>query len=937
MPERLLANRVRKGVVLGFSFGLLAATAPDRLAWALPLLVVARTAAAYPLRKALYNETWSLFAYLSFSGRLIVAIFGFWILIALLPTLAMLAGSRDWIVAGALGAIAVLWSAWYSRILRIVLRTKPVDTPVLVSRFTQLVKDCGLSDVKLEQVPLGGGMFANAVALPSIHRPAVVVTDTVIARFDDDETTAILAHELAHLEYYNKRRLRKINAITYTLIVAGALLSPVLRLTLPQAMTAALVIWPAALMAAMLSRLRHRQKHETSSDLRAVALTGDGEALIRALIKLHAFARLPRRWDTELERRATHPSLARRIQAIRAASGTAPASLGEAATFTGAGTTESISFHDERLEWNERGSATHAINYGQLSELRIAARTSGTPRLVAVDAGKRRWELSLQPGDVARAQAILDIVDVRLGKAAEPSAVPLSSVRLLAWLAIAAAICIGQYSILIVGLLAMAQPASQLAAAAGVSALAAAALTWRDHALSANGDSEAWLALALLVCGVLLIGAAFANRHDPARPALRKLLVVLAASTALAWAAVAISEGDVIRSVREWPAVTVLALACAGALAFARPRAARWASVPVALAGLFSGFLGSASFADRIAHDPFVASARAVAMSTLTASPLMEFPVEFESSFLCLSPKGRYVALGSEDASDLRTIHAGLAGRPLADFMADDAVFVEEGRLLLLERQPHASVLRLVNLDAGDHDVWSLSVPLWWADLAIDRSSEQWRLLGWNAAGKIVSAEGHLGDDTVRQAEWQSPADSDDLDALGVSGGVVFALENHRLHSLIESEPLSTWVPFLRPGSRTEPRLWRVDDSARSVFATSRTDLSCRGSVLMDEPATCAAFDGTTTRFFNVEPRARRLTALASIAGRVTLHGEGDRGWVAGWWNRAPVLVRAATREAVRIPARTGERLEQLAIGNAVIAAVSWNERQSTVRLYPRP
>jgi hypothetical protein len=105
----------------------------------------------------------------------------------------------------------------------------------------------------------------------------------------------------------------------------------------------------------------------------------------------------------------------------------------------------------------------------------------------------------------------------------------------------------------------------------------------------------------------------------------------------------------------------------------------------------------------------------------------------------------------------------------------------------------------------------------------------------------------------------------------------------------------------------------------------------------MDEPATCAAFDGTTTRFFNVEPRARRLTALASIAGRVTLHGEGDRGWVAGWWNRAPVLVRAATREAVRIPARTGERLEQLAIGNAVIAAVSWNERQSTVRLYPRP
>jgi Zn-dependent protease with chaperone function len=937
LPERLVANRRRTGATLGISMGLLMVTAPDRLPWALPLLVLARMAAAYPLRKALHNETWSLGAYLSFFTRLIVAIFGFWILIAAMPTLTMLAGSRDWIAAGALGAIALWWNASYSTVLRMVLRTKPVNTPTLVSRFAQLVKDCGLSEIKLEQVDLRGGVFANAVALPSIHRPAVVVTDTLITRFDDDETTAVLAHELAHLEYYNKRRLRKMNVITYALIVAGAVLTPVLRVRLPQAISSALLIWPVVLMAAMMSRLRHRQKHETASDLRAVALTGDGEALVRALTKLHAFARVPRRWEAELERRATHPSLARRIQAIRAASGTAPASIGEAATFTGAGNTESITFHDDWLEWNERGSTTYTIKYGQLSELRIDARTSGTPRLVAVDTARRRWEISLQANDIARTQAILDIVDMRLGKAAEPSVVPLGAVRLLAWLAIAAGLSVGQYSILIAGLLTIVQPATQLAAAAGVSALAAAALTWRDHALSGNGDSQAWLAVGLLVCGGLLIALAIANRRDTTRPAVPRLLVLLAACTAVAWAAVAISAVDTIRSVREWPAVTVLTLACAGALAFARHRTARWASVPVALAGLFSGFLGSEGFADRFVHDPFAAPAQAVTMSTLTASPLMEFTVGFEPSFLCLSPNGRLVALGSEDARDNTTIHAGLAGGALTDFTADDAVFVDEDRVLLLERQPHASVLHLVDFGTGAHDVWSLTVPLRWGDLSIDRSSERWRLLGWDAAGNIASAEGRLGDDTVRQAHWNAPADSDDVDTLAVSGGVVFALESHPLHSFIESEPLSRWVPFLRPGFRMEPRLWRVGDSGRWVFATSRIDLTCRSSLSMDEPATCAAFDGTRTRFFTVDPRVQQLTALASIAGRFTLRGNSDRGWIAGWWDRAPALLRPATREAMRMPARAGERPYQLAIGDTAIGAASWNKSQSTVRVYSRP
>src|SRR6185369_6571792 len=120
-------------------------------------------------------------------------------------------------------------------------------------------------------------------------------------------------------------------------------------------------------------RVQHRQKHETESDLRAAELTGDPEAVIRALTKIHAFARLPRRYDAEFERHTTHPSLARRIQAIRTAGGTALAAIDESAVFAGA-QGDSVTFHDRQLEWRDGGSSARTLEYGELVELRIRTR-----------------------------------------------------------------------------------------------------------------------------------------------------------------------------------------------------------------------------------------------------------------------------------------------------------------------------------------------------------------------------------------------------------------------------------------------------------------------------------------------------------------------------------------------------------------------------------
>src|SRR4029453_7761124 len=106
--------------------------------------------------------------------------------------------------------------------------------------------------------------------------------------------------------------------------------------------------WFAVPMAVLLFRIAKAQRRETESDRRAGELCGDGETLIRALVTIYDRARMPRRLQPEIAQRATHPSLGRRIQAIRAASGVAPAPL-EPRAFAADGVPRAIVFEAERL------------------------------------------------------------------------------------------------------------------------------------------------------------------------------------------------------------------------------------------------------------------------------------------------------------------------------------------------------------------------------------------------------------------------------------------------------------------------------------------------------------------------------------------------------------------------------------------------------------
>src|SRR2546428_9687323 len=128
--------------------------------------------------------------------------------------------------------------------------------------------------------------------------------------------------------------------------------------------------------------------------------------------------------------------------------------------------------------------------------------------LLVVPAGGHHWHLPLAAADIARAQAVMDVVDSRMGK---PGAVPTLSPALglvLAFIMVSLGLSVGQYALAFTAALALVQPAAPLISAAGPAAITAAGLIWRDLAFASSHDLLPWLPFPLLVLGRALPGVA---------------------------------------------------------------------------------------------------------------------------------------------------------------------------------------------------------------------------------------------------------------------------------------------------------------------------------------------------------------------------------------------------------------------------------------------
>jgi Zn-dependent protease with chaperone function len=939
--ERLSAHRVRAARAFGVGAGLLVFGWPYSSYWTFPLLIFSRALASYPLRRQIFGETWSVFQYLSVFTRIIVALLGFWILLAMLPAVALLGGASDGIAAGLIAGLLLAWSFVFAGSVRFMLASNAIEDANLLPRFEALARKCNIPMPRFERVDLHGGAIANAIALPSSRRSTVLFTDTLLAQLEADEIVAICGHELAHLEHFNARRMRRLNLETRALIVASFAVVLIGRFGFEESLWP-VVAWSCVLAFVLAWRVRDRQRHETESDLRAVELTGDPEALARGLTKIHAFARIPRRLNAEVERQSTHPSLARRIRAIRAAANATPATLtgiGGVRLTAPDGRTV-VTFGDERLEWHEGSGSIHHLPYTGLSELRLQAHASGPARLVVVEEAGRRWEMTLSPDEVGRAQAMLDTIDGQLPDPVAPTHVWPTAARTIALIVAAIAMMALQIAAGVVALVTMSRPVAPLLGATGVSAIGAGLLALRHDWLPVEG-SHLWISLILTVLGVALLKLAWDSRQDPADTKVARIVGVIGALAALVVGTV-LTEGSLVRmhqTARATPTAVVLPLALAGALACGRKPLVRAASVPALCAGLAVAAVGSVPFLDRWASDPFLVAADGVSWKRMDGAVAVEFSLPFYAMDVRLSPDASHVAVEAvEDrvGGQAKSFHTGRVNGPLVPIDADDLVFLDANRVLLFDSREGGVELRSMSLDPEPKVEWRQHIAdVYQAHLLHPSGSRGWRVVGWDRSrGQIVRAEGQVGSDDIAQVRWPAPKVGRDArgwptaTAAATSGALV--LET-RYDAYLSGQFI--WRSFLLSPGHASSQLRRINAESQDVLSVSEIDTACVTDAADDDRLVCTAFDGTRTRILAIDPATSVVSAVAILDGRFMIHGRPAHGWLTGWKDSRPAALRLATREGWAPSARTS--VYGLAVADRFLGTVSGEDQGVVVRLFP--
>jgi Zn-dependent protease with chaperone function len=948
LPELLAAHGRRNGAMLFIAMVGVGCVASLTLsAFALPIIagcliaLAGLVAAGYPLRRVLYRETWSFASYFAFYPRVIAGLFGFWIVLASLPNLAALAGKWDWLAGGALAGVLVLWNIHYADVVRLCLRTRPLTEGEFLTRCRALADACGVPQPRFERIDLRGGVIANALALPSLRTSSVLFTDTMLEKFDRRELLAVCAHELAHFEHYNPAYLRRLNLVNYSLIAFGTACAPVARIAGLDSGPRPAILWLVAVLFAMARRARDKQRQETTCDLRAAELTGDPDAVVRALTKLHTVARIPRRIEQQTERSATHPSLARRIRDIRRATGAAPVALRDAQSFTSVDGRTVVILDDRELRWVERDGVTHSVTYSYLTELRVDAGSRRGPRLVALGADARRWEMPLAGPDVARLQAVLDVVD---GKLADPPRAPIINPRLqrVAVLTAAAMIlALSQIAVAFVALLAWLKPSLPLLVGAGLAALTAAGLVLRDH------NNTAYLigmTLPLAVIGLMLLGFAWGHRQDD-RDRMRPFMALLALAAAVAMAALTMNGVDVIRlhqSARTMPAATVFLVALAGALACSKARRVRLAAVAVGIGALAITVTASTAFLDRFATDPFLVDAPALEWLSVDSDPIAEFEVPSGTSRINLSPGGQYVAAYQDVESDedhASTFQVGRVGEAFTSITADDVAFVNDDQLLIVESDSRGTTLKTLRLGPSRDVVWQqfvedLSAPT----LSFDRATAHWRVLGWGGDESIVRVEGSIGASDVQKTQWPTTyTHGRYIDALTTAGPEVLVVETRYDRGPLEQViPWRwTWARLLLQPYNQVSRYAALSDHGRRPFGESKLGVDCMADVL-DAGLVCTVHDGTRTRILKIVAGTGNVEGIGILDGNFVSDRNVARGWLSGWAASRPVAIRLSTGEVLHTPKRTGA-VSLLSVASDRLYAIMPGDSQTKVRVYPLP
>jgi STE24 endopeptidase len=234
-----------------------------------------------------------------------------------------------WLPAAALGASVTLLLARLAPVLLLPVfyKLRPLQRATLNTRLVDLSERAGVPVLGVFEWGLGAKTRrANAALAGSGSTRRILLSDTLLDEYSDDEIEVILAHELAHHVHHD---IAKGIALEFALLLAGgfaasaslnALWVP-LRLTGPAdpaGLPLVVLVTGAVMLAATPFVNAFSRFNERRADEFALALTGRSDAFVSAMRRLGA-----QNLSEESPSRAsvwlfhTHPPIAERIAAAR--------------------------------------------------------------------------------------------------------------------------------------------------------------------------------------------------------------------------------------------------------------------------------------------------------------------------------------------------------------------------------------------------------------------------------------------------------------------------------------------------------------------------------------------------------------------------------------------------------------------------------------------
>jgi Zn-dependent protease with chaperone function len=954
LPERYLGHRLRAVQVAAVSLGVMLVLLRPHWVWATPVMFLATQAAGFRARRAILAERWGLRAYLRHVLRITAAGLGFWLLLAFTPALIPDLGPMRWPTAFVLATALFAWQARYPEAFLSLTRATPLHRPDLAPRLGEIAARSRVALPRLRRIGAPGGRWANAFALPSLGASTVVFTDTLLEELTADETAAIFAHELAHLEHHDRRAVMLGRLVVGVAILAATVGIPLARTALGLDGSRLDWLWALVVTLALAVYGTHQRGHEAESDKRALALGGDAEALVRALVKLHALARLPRRYDPDVERGATHPSLARRVQAIRTAAGLTPSVLEAPVVLRSTEPGRRAVLEAERIHWldgipsgvpddaallRERAASVLSVPYRQLSELRLRAPLAGAPRLVASDLAGGHWALPVDAADVAAAQEALDRIEGQLAAPPAGWAHHPALAGLVSTAAVLAAVLAGQYgAVLVPGVIGMFRASQGTMAALGATSIATGLLAARadEGTLVSAALTPAALA-ALVVFGV--VGLAVAVRRAQTVPERRTRAGALTAAAlgvvaAVAWTGLLAAALGTARALRlhqaaqARPAAAVALLGVAAALALGRRRLGHVAAVVCALLAVLPMVAGSRWFLLRFARDPFLAHPPALAERAAAARPVRETRLGTPAAQLRLSPSRSRFAVrplepgASEDevVPSARLSVRSFSG-PERELEAEDARFLNDLRVLALARLPSALELRAVSLDDAQDVTWRQGLPDVRAPrLELDTGLGLWRVIGTDPAARAaVVLSGRLNEFGFEEHRWPL------LDARTGGGALPPVVSAQGALAIRLDVDRAAWalLPFAAGAAlplRSE--LWALGREGPRLIGASGLDLRCAEPPIdhADPTFICAAYDGQRTLLWSVDARSGTLSPVGVVGTRLYALQSTGQGRVIGWEEEGLVWIDSSGREItrLRLPAEAERPTELVPAGDAL-------------------